>query len=122
MRIKRSRNKKLTVAFHFQFANRTGWDCDECRKHGLEVKRRCGFIAAEKRGEPRMVWGRKAARSDECPKSYITGDSLTLIEEFAARRRLGIPDSTEMPARKIDAFLILQREIEREQRDVQTRH
>jgi hypothetical protein len=69
-----------------------------------------------------MVWGRKNAHSEECPKSFITGDSLALVEEFAARRRLSIPDSLDIDARKIDAFLILQREMENEQRDVQTQH
>ena len=90
-----SRKKKLIVAFHFQFANRAGWNCDECRKHGLEKKRRCGFIAEEKRGNPFVVWGRKRARTEECPKSFITGQSLAWIEEFVARRRLSVPDSLE---------------------------
>ena len=52
-----------------QFANRAGWNCDSCRQHGLEVKRRCGFLPDEKRGEPRIVWGRKQTQTEECPKS-----------------------------------------------------
>ena len=69
-----------------------------------------------------MVWGRKRARSEECPKSMITGESLALIEEFLVRRRLGIPHSLDLPARKVDAFLILQDEMEREERDGKTEH
>jgi hypothetical protein len=122
MRADGHRNKKLIVAFHFQFANRAGWNCDECRKHGLETKRRCGFIAGEKRGDPVVVWGRKRARTEECPKSFITGQSLAWIEEFVARRRLSVPDSLDADARKVDAFLILQREMEIEIRDGQTEH
>lgn len=122
MRVDGSRNKKLIVAFHFQFANGAGWNCDECRRHGLETKRRCGFIAEEKRGKPAVVWGRKRARTEECPKSFITGQSLAWIEEFVARRRLAIPDSLDVDARKVDAFLILQREMEIEIRDGQTEH
>jgi hypothetical protein len=122
VRVDGSRNKKLIVAFHFQFANRAGWNCDECRKHGLETRRRCGFIAEEKRGNPVVVWGRKRARTEECPKSFITGQSLAWIEEFVARRRLSVPDSLDADARKVDAFLILQREMEIEIRDGQTEH
>ena len=102
--------------------DRTGWDCDSCRRHGLEVKRRCGFLPERERGEPRIVWGRKQVRSEECPKSMVTGDSLSLVEEFFVRRRLGIANSTDMEARKVDAFLILRDEMEREERDGTSQH
>ncbi len=48
----------------------------------------------------------------------INGESLGLLEEFFVRRRLGMVDSMQMPARKVDAFLILREEMEREERDV----
>lgn len=122
MRAERDRKKKLTVAFHFQFANRAGWDCASCRRHGLEQTRRCGYLPAALRGAPRIVWGRKSARAEECPRSFITADSLATVEEFLVRQRLGIQDSFDLPARKVDAFLILRDEMEREQRDVKTDH
>ena len=118
MRVNRGRKKKLIVAFHFQFANRAGWSCDTCRKNGLETKRRCGFLPAEARGQSRLVWIRKRAQTDECPKSSVTGESLALLEEFFVRRRLGMTSGMETPARKVDAFLILGEEMEREERDV----
>ena len=68
------------------------------------------------------MWGRKGARAEECPKSMITGESLALVEEFLVRRRLGIAHSFDLPARKVDAFLILQDEMEREERDGKTQH
>ena len=117
MRADGDRKKKLIVAFHIKFANRAGWDCDACRKNGLEAKRRCGFLAPEGRAEPRTVWARKRARTEECPKSLVTGESLALLEEFFVRRRLGMVDGMETPARKVDAFLILREEMEREERD-----
>jgi hypothetical protein len=117
MRVNGDRKKKLTVAFHFQFANRAGWDCDACRKNGLEARRRCGFLPGEARGEPRLVWIRKRAQTDECPKSMVTGESLALLEEFFVRRRLGLAYGKDAPARKVDAFLILSQEMEREERD-----
>jgi hypothetical protein len=45
----------------------------------------------------------------------ITGESVTLIEEFLMGRRLGLENNAGMDARKADAFLILQDEVEREQ-------
>jgi hypothetical protein len=122
VRTERDRKKKLIVAFHFQFSNRAGWSCGSCRQHRLEEKRRCGFLPEERRGQPRIVWGRKLAQAEECPKSLVTGESLALVEEFLVRRRLGIPNSSDMAARKIDAFLILSDEMEREERDVKTEH
>jgi hypothetical protein len=122
MRAERGRKKKLIAAFHFQFSNRAGWSCGECRRQGLEAKRRCGFLAEAERGAPRIVWGRKRVQTEECPKSLVTGESLALVEEFFVRRRLGIPHSSEMAARMVDAFLILSDEMEREERDVKTEH
>lgn len=81
------------------------------------MKRRCGFLAEDQRGEPRIVWGRKRTQTEECPKSLVTGESLALLEEFFVRRRLGMHDSLELEARKVDAFLILRDEMEREERD-----
>lgn len=130
MRVDRERKKKLIVAFHFVTANQQSpgrWNCESCRRHGLEIKRRCGFLPVEKRGErgwgePRIVWGRKQVESDECPKSLVTGESLALLEEFFVRRRLGMQYSLELEARKVDAFLILRDEMDREERDVASSH
>ena len=69
-----------------------------------------------------MVWGRKQTQTEECPKSLVTGESLALVEEFFVRRRLGIADSIDLEARKVDAFLILRDEMEREERDGKTQH
>jgi hypothetical protein len=122
VRVDRGTKKKLIVAFHFQLASahladRAGWDCGSCRRNGLEQKRRCGFLPADQRGEPRIVWGRRQVQSQECPKSFITGESIALLEEFFVRSRLGMPNSMETEARKIDAFVILRDLMEREERD-----
>lgn len=131
MRFAGERKKKLIVAFHFVTANRqfalnssvrSGWNCESCRRQGLEVKRRCGFLPDDRRGEPRIVWGHRQTQAEECPKSLVTGESLALLEEFFVRRRLGMQDSLELEARKVDAFLILRDEMEREERDVEAQH
>jgi hypothetical protein len=120
--VERGTKKKLIVAFHFQLAgaqlaDRAGWDCGTCRTNGLERKRRCGFLPAEQRGEARIVWGRRQVQAQECPKSFVTGESMALLEEFFVRRRLGLPGSMDMDARKTDAFVILSDLMEREERD-----
>ncbi|HXE64157.1 MAG TPA: hypothetical protein VN519_11490 [Bryobacteraceae bacterium] len=81
------------------------------------MKRRCGFLPAAERGSPGVVWARKHAQAEECPKSFVTGESLALIEEFFIRHRLNLELSPDIEARKVDAFLILRDEMEREERD-----
>jgi hypothetical protein len=59
---------------------------------------------------------------EECPRSFITADSQALLEEFFVRRRLEVRETLETEARKIDAFLLLRDEMEREERDVKTEY
>ena len=61
------------------------------------------------------MWGRRQIRIEECPKSFITGESLALVEEYFVARRLGIPDSLDTDARKVDAFLLLKDLITKEE-------
>jgi hypothetical protein len=44
------------------------------------------------------------------------------VEDFLVRRRLGISSVSETEARTVDAFLILQNEMDREERDVAQQH
>jgi hypothetical protein len=59
-----------------------------------------------------LVWARKHVSLQTCPKSYITGESLSLLEEFLARRRMGTREWGSLTARQVEAFLILERELE----------
>jgi len=68
------------------------------------------------------VWGRRQVAAHECPRSYVTGASIATLEEFFVRRRLGIPDSMEIEARKADAFVILRDLMEEEERDGTSQH
>ena len=117
MRADRFRTKKLIVAFHFQFANQAGWKCERCRKDGLELKRRCGWAPGAQQGLPRVVWARKRWSLTECPKSYITARSLAHIEEFYAWRLTGRRELADLPARRADAFLILENQALEEEND-----
>ena len=89
MRVVRRRTKKLIVAFHFQlFSNEAGWKCDACRKAGLEIKRRCGWLE--------------------------TAQSLAWLENFLVHRRLRQSWPETLGARETEAFLILEAECEAE--------
>ena len=113
------RTKKLLVAFQFQFSNQAGWKCDDCRRSGLEKKRRCGWLTGSESGKGGLVWARKDVALETCPKSYITAESLALVEEFFVRRRLhGIEFST-LSARQVEAFLILEQALTSEINDGQ---
>ena len=58
-----------------------------------------------------MVWARRNVSLDTCPKPYITGESLSLVEEFFVRRRLRGFDGEDLSARQVEAFLILENEL-----------
>ena len=85
----------------------------------MEQKRRCGWLpdSGEVKGAP--VWARKDVALLTCPKSYITPDSETLVEEFFVRRRMGAIDFAVLSARQVEAFAILENALTAEIRDGQ---
>ena len=105
------RTKKLIVAFHFEFSNQAGWKCDDCRKSGLERKRRCGWLPPDAVEPPRLVWARRGVSLDTCPKPYITAESLSLVEEFFVRRRWRAIDEKDLTARQVQAYTILEQQL-----------
>ncbi|MBI3281331.1 MAG: hypothetical protein HYZ57_15960 [Acidobacteria bacterium] len=105
--------KKLIVAFHFQFAKQAGWKCDDCRRQALQEKRNCGWLGLPPRPAP-VVWARGGAVTTECPRSYVTAESLCLIEEFFAWKTFGHADYRALPARMVDAFEVLELELAKE--------
>jgi hypothetical protein len=116
VRVERGRAKKLIVAFHFYRAEGgraglAGWDCEQCRRQGLETKRRCGFLPAEKRAPRKLVWVRGKTGAEECPKSLVTPASLELLEKFFLWRASGSGGLDSMTAREAEAMLILQGEL-----------
>lgn len=120
MRIDGGRKKKLIVAFHFQVGNQAAWSCDTCRKSGLEEKRRCGWAmdAAPPKDGP-IIWARGRTTLITCPTSYITAESIALLEEFHAWKLLGATSAYDLPARVVEAIFILEKELRAEQNDGQ---
>jgi hypothetical protein len=108
------RTKKLTVAFHFHLANQAAWKCDNCRRQGLEEKRRCAWLGGAKHHET-PVWVRNGIGVSSCPKSIITGDSQAFLEEYQVRKVLVDMHSVcDLPARTVDAFCLLEQLIAKE--------
>lgn len=113
MRPHRYRTKKLIVAFHFQFANQAGWRCEDCRRNGLEVTRRCGWLQIDETPS-QVVWARARVATDRCPVSEITAESNALIQEFQVWKLFGRLDAFSLPARTVEAFCILENELKAE--------
>ena len=89
-------------------SNPAGWNCDICRKSGLEIKRRCGWLPKALETAPHTIWRRKRVSVDTCPKSLITAQSITWIEAFLTWKRLRLRLSFASAARDVQAFLILE--------------
>jgi hypothetical protein len=88
-----------------------------CRKSGLDVRRRCGWLDRAADQPSRIVWCRKSVALDTCPKSYVTAESEAMVEEFLVRRRLGGIQIAELSARQVEAYLILEQALVSEIQD-----
>jgi hypothetical protein len=71
----------------------------------------------EEHASAKTVWARKHVSLITCPKSYITGESMALLEDFFVRRRFRGPNLDLMTAREVDAFLILEEAVAMEMKD-----
>jgi hypothetical protein len=111
MSFDRGREKKLIVAFHFQYSDQASWRCDVCRSNGLERKRRCGFLPIEDRRTDTVVWAKNGVLAPSCPRSYITAQSLAWIEQFLLWKLAGRGDYLKINARMADAFSVLESEV-----------
>jgi len=77
------------------------------------MARRCGWLGPHK-GKARLVWARRNVAIDSCPVSYVTAESLVLIQEFVAWRQSVGVDLLSLPARTAEAFCILSNELKSE--------
>jgi hypothetical protein len=105
--------KKLKVAFHFYAGNPAGWECEPCRKQGLEKQRRCAWLDAKEQGQPQVVWTRNGVRSEHCPRSVITGESAGWVSVYPLLGPVAEPSEGEWTPRDLEAFSVLRREEQR---------
>lgn len=90
-----------------------------CRRTGLEKKRRCDWLPVSTESPARPVWVRGNVSTNTCPKSVISAESQSLVEEYFVRRRLGAIRLEALSARQVEAFLILEKEIRAEKTNEQ---
>ena len=85
-----------------------------CRRRGLEGKRRCGWQKQDEASGPAVIWARGRTAIATCPTSYISSESMALLEEFHAWKLLGAQGFYELPARLVEAISILENELRAE--------
>jgi len=66
-----------------------------------------------------VIWARKTIAVTNCPTSYVTPESLSLLEEFHAWKLFGTTDVYRLPARTVEAFGVLENELRSERNDAQ---
>ncbi len=59
--------------------------------------------------------------TEVCPKSFVTAQSLTWIEQFLVWRELNIWSKTDLTAKEVEAFFVLQAELAAERTETNTR-
>ena len=65
------------------------------------------------------MWARKKTAVTSCPTSYITPESLALLEEFHIWKLFGAIDVYQLPARIVEAIVTLENELRAERNDGQ---
>ena len=80
----------------------------------------CGWLEEQAPTAPTIVWARKAVCVTSCPTSYITPESIALLEEFHAWKLFGTSEWRELPARLVEAIFVLENELRSERNDAQS--
>jgi hypothetical protein len=60
------------------------------------------------------VWVRGTVSLATCPTSYISSESIALLEEFHAWKLLGAGSVYDLPARLVEAIFVLESELRAE--------
>lgn len=92
----------------------TGWDCETCRRNGLQHKRRCAFLDVPQADPPGLVWARGPVITNRCPRSEISAQSHAWIQLYAAWKRLGSGDLWRLAAKDAEALMFLEEEWQKE--------
>jgi len=66
-----------------------------------------------------IVWARGRTSITSCPTSYVTSESMALLEEFYAWKLLGSEGLYNVPARVVDGIFVLESELRAEGNDGQ---
>lgn len=66
------------------------------------------------------MWARGRTALATCPTSYVTPESLALLEEYNAWKLVGAGNVFDLPARLVHAIFILEKELRTEGGDGDT--
>lgn len=77
----------------------------------------CGWLEHPADSIEPVVWARGKVSLATCPTSYITAESIALLEEFHAWKLLGAGSVYELPARLVEAIFVLENELRTENND-----
>jgi hypothetical protein len=66
-----------------------------------------------------VVWARGKASTPSCPISYIAPESIALLEEYHAWKLFGTTDFNRLPARLVQAIIVLENELRMERNDAE---
>jgi hypothetical protein len=80
----------------------------------MERARRCGYLGLAEGNAGPPVWIRRNIVLQSCPVSYVRSESEAYLEQYLVWRRFGGVDVRELPARTVEAFLIIDGELEKE--------
>jgi hypothetical protein len=70
-------------------------------------------------GGASIVWARGRTTLATCPNSYVTSESIALLEEYNAWKLFGAQNVFDLPARLVHAIFILENELRAEGNDGQ---
>jgi hypothetical protein len=66
-----------------------------------------------------VVWARKTVSVTSCPTSYITPETIALLEEYHAWKLFGAAGWWDLPSRLVEAIFVLENELRSERGDAQ---
>ena len=63
-----------------------------------------------------VVWARRHVSANECPRSYVTAESLGWLEHFYAAKYFGVADMYALRATTVDAICTIESEMNEERK------
>ena len=76
--------------------------------------RNCAWLNGAEEESRRAVWARSGVISCHCPKSVITPQSMSWLEQFRIWKAFGGGTPWEREAKAAEAFLVLEKALEAE--------
>lgn len=76
--------------------------------------RKCAWAFPNEVTDKKAVWARNSVSCERCPKSVVTAESLTYLEQFGVWKQLGGQSLWAFDAKAADAIILLDQEWRKE--------